>query len=109
MVIDKIRTTEALQQNAPWYVKNSTARVKRDWKRYLQSLAFSYKATHRESTGHSPFELMFDWKPKLPVDTFIQVCQGSSKLLKKTLQKAEDKQKTTYEIQPKASHISIGN
>ena len=41
---------------------------KSKWKKYVNPLIFAYNCTKHETTGFSPFQLMFGRQPKLPVD-----------------------------------------
>ena len=41
---------------------------KTNWAKHLQSITFAYNSTRHETTGYSPFFLMFLREPKLPVD-----------------------------------------
>ena len=50
--------------------------MKSDWKTFVLSLTHSYNATMHESTGYSPFYLMFGRHPHLAVDAFLWI--GSS-------------------------------
>lgn len=44
---------------------------KRKWPQLLQQLLFAYNTAVHQSTQHSPYELMFGQKPKLPVDHLL--------------------------------------
>ena len=45
--------------------------LKSDWKSYVSHLVHAYNATRHDSTGFSPFFLMFGCHPRLAVDAFF--------------------------------------
>ena len=46
---------------------------KEDWKSYVAPLVHSYNATRHDSTGYSPFFLMFGRHPRLAVDAYFGI------------------------------------
>ena len=48
-----------------------------DWKHHVTPLVQAYNATKNEATGYSPHFLMFDWSPRLPIDSFLGVDPGN--------------------------------
>ena len=46
---------------------------KSDWKSYVQPLKDAYNATRHDTTGFSPFYLMFGRHPRLAVDAFLGI------------------------------------
>lgn len=38
------------------------------WKEFVRPLVHTYKCTRNDTTGYTPYELMFGRQPRLPVD-----------------------------------------
>ena len=60
---------------------------KEDSKSYVAPLVHSYNATRHDSTGYSPYFLMFGRHPRLAVDAYLGL---------KTPEEASDKSKDHY-------------
>ena len=102
---------------------------KKDWKKYVPSLTHAYNATRHDSTGFSPFYLMFGRHPRLPVDLAfrhkeIECDKGSYPEfvsdLKKRLEfayglavekskEAKSKQAKTFNKKVRGSTIEVGD
>ena len=49
-------------------------RRKKDWTSYIGTLVLAYNSTKCDSTGFSPYFLMFGREPRLPVDNMFPLC-----------------------------------
>jgi len=60
-----------------------SAEQKSNWKSYIQPLVHAYNATRHETTGFSPFYLMFGRHPRLPIDVAMGIEPAERQLEKK--------------------------
>ena len=103
---------------------------KLDWKKYINSLVYAYNCTIHESTGVSPYELMFGRKPKLPIDAMFDDARDQDEgskatkeyindlkdrinrtraIVDKHVTKAKAKQKLNYDRKTRGAKIDIGD
>ena len=136
MGIEKIRTTVYHPQcNGIAEIFNKTLlnmigtlepEKKANWKHYLPSLSFAYNAMKHESTGYTPFELMYGRKPRLAIDTLFQIenndqistdyvndlkkkLETARNIANKTLEQKRNKQKLLYDRKANAATIHVGD
>ena len=103
--------------------------LKSNWKSHIHPLIHAYNCTKHDSTGCSPFYLMFGRHPRLPVDLFFNIdrnvgCEKSQsefiKGLRKRLQKAyeiaasnvdksQSSQKQNYDSKVRGATLDVGD
>ena len=105
-------------------------RQKEDWKSFVAPLVHAYNATKHDSTGFSPYFLMFGRHPRLAVDAFIGIKSSQdppiksrehyATKLKKRLhfaykaasseaEKSASRQKEQYDSKVRESTVDIGD
>ncbi|KAL7873914.1 hypothetical protein SRHO_G00048840 [Serrasalmus rhombeus] len=50
---------------------------KKHWPHYLSQLVFAYNTTPHQTTGRTPYYLMFGYEPKLPIDFLLGTEDGN--------------------------------
>lgn len=136
--IHKIRTTPYHPRGNPVERFNRTLldmlgtltnQQKQHWKEYVKPLVHAYNCTKNDSTGYSPYELLFGRQPRLPVDlafglpltdakpeTHTQYVQKlksqleeSYKLAKESSQKLMDRNKLRFDRHVLPSALNVGD
>ena len=102
---------------------------KKNWKQYVAPLVHAYNCIKHESTGYSPYHLLFGREPKLPVDVAFGLNRGNEndvsyteyitelqtniqeafEKVQKNADKARQKQKLTYDIKARAAKLEVGD
>lgn len=102
---------------------------KANWKSYINTLVHAYNSTVNDTTGFSPFYLMFGREPKLPVDVIFGLSRPydedkcTTKYIEKMklrLQEAyrqartatkssKNRQKSNYDLRARAATLGIGD
>jgi len=73
---------------------------KRNWKDHVAPLVHAYNSMRHESTGYTPFYLMFGRSPRLPVDLFL----GRKDDSKGAASAIRDRLDTAYKAATEAAH-----
>lgn len=98
------------------------------WKDHLQAMVFAYNCTRSETTGHSPFELMFGRTPRIPADVKFGLrekedgktyneyiedlrskMQEAYKIVKSSIEKTQGRSKARYDEKMKGVALEVGD
>ena len=102
---------------------------KKDWKKYVAPLVHAYNCIKHESTGFSPYLLLFGREPKLPIDVafgldkevpnsqsyseYVTDLQNrikeSFEVVNRNANKAREKQKAYYDLKARAAKLELGD
>lgn len=100
---------------------------KGNWKAHVGPLVHAYNCTRHESTGQSPYTLMFGRNPKLPVDAVFGLrsnekefsshyiaelkdrMKQAHELANAAAEKARSRQKNLYDIKVRGGTVKVGD
>ena len=71
---------------------------KPNWKSYVSPLVFAYNSIRHESTGHSPFMLMFGRNPRLPFDAALGLRENQQDITTKFIIELKDRMSKAHEV-----------
>ena len=105
-----------------------TVEQKQNWKKYVGPMVHAYNSMRQETTGHTPYFLMFGRQPRLPVDMAFDLGQDNTKqpitnyvsdmkerlqkaydLASKAAKQAQEKQKSYYDLKIRGNNIEVGD
>lgn len=90
--------TERFNRTLLQMLETLTTEQKHNWKKYVGPIVHAYNSLRQETTGQTPYFLMFGRQPRLPVDIAFELDQEITKQpmttyvaeMKEILQKAYD-------------------
>ena len=105
-----------------------TTEQKQNWKKYVGPMVHAYNSLRQETTGQTPYFLMFGRQPRLPVDIAFQLDQETAKqpmtsyvtdmkdrlqkayeLASKATERAQERQKRYYDLKVRGNNIQVGD
>lgn len=132
--VQKVRTTPYHPRGNPVERFNRTLlsmlgtlenKKKSHWKDYVKPLVHAYNCTRNETTGFSPYELMFGRQPRLPVDLafglplkskgeithsqYVKNLEESFRIASENSKKMAERNKTRYDKFVRASTLHKGD
>jgi len=111
-------------------MKKFTSKNKKDWDEYLPYLLFAYREAPHESTGFSPFELLYGRRVRGPLDILREVwseeesekitevthlvqmwerLEEMAGLVRANLTRAQKRQKKSYDEKVKVQPLEVGD
>ncbi|XP_070552436.1 uncharacterized protein [Ptychodera flava] len=70
----------------------------KDWNHYLSSVLFAYRVSPQESTGLSPFFMLYGWEATLPMDVELQPVDWRTRNIDTHLKSLADKWSVAYKL-----------
>ena len=71
---------------------------KSKWKDHVRPLIHAYNCIRHESTGHSPYFLMFGREPHLPIDLLFGINRPEKQTTNKYVQEMKERMEKAYEL-----------
>lgn len=71
---------------------------KRDWKAHVSAMVHAYNCTRHDTTGMSPYFLMFGREPHLPIDIIFNLENEEQKLSTNYVQAMKERMQAAYEL-----------
>ena len=122
--------TERFNGTLESMIRKFAASNQRDWDEHLPYLLFAYREVPQESTGFSPFELLYGRRVRGPLDVLKEAWVGyevekenvsvhvlemrrcpeeMSELVKENATKAQKKQKNYYDKKSRQQNLKVGD
>lgn len=122
--------TERFNGTLKTMIREFAANNQRDWDEHLPYLLFAYREVPQESTGFSPFELLYGRRVRGPLDVLKEAWVGyevekenvsvhvlemrrcleeMSELVKENVTKAQKKQKNYYDKKSSPQNLKVGD
>ncbi len=80
------------------------------WKSFVKPLVHAYNCTRNDSTGISPYELMFGRQPRLPVDLAFGLPADKSSSHSSYVKNLKDRLKESYRVaRENAAKVAVRN
>ena len=120
-VVERFNST--LCQSLSMYV----SKTQKDWDEYIPLILFAYRTSVSETTGDSPFYLLYGREPRLPLDTkllqpsdlstsisehrrkIVEKIEIAQQLAKENIQRTQQSMKSYYDRKAKDVDFEVGD